>query len=714
MHSPKTKQIINSDIKSNDLNRWRLKVEHGRNTWHYLDDDEEVKNWPQSIIEKYWTGLPFESKTFERPRTAFEAARNGFEFYKQLQTSDGHWAGIIGGQLFLLPGLIITMYITHIPIPEAWRIEIIRYMANKANPVDGGWGLHIEHHSTVFGTALNYVMLRILGLDPDHPIMRIHINYLQKFCDLIGGAIGAPSWGKFWLACLNVYDWEGLNPIPPEPWLLPHFVPIHPSHFWTHTRAVYLPMGYIYGLRLSAEVTPLIEQLRQELYVQPFDTINWSRARNNIADVDLYAPHSKLLKFCNFAIQESYELIKYDDENTEYINLAAEGPDSEAFKLSKEKLIDYLLVPEGMVMGGMDGTQVWDTAHTAVAINEAGLADDPSNHQSMIKALEFLDDAQIKKNPKDPERCYRLKAVLNLQKKLSYTPDLISKERLYQAVDILLSRQNFDGGYATYECTKGSKILEWLNPVEIFENIMIEYSYPECTSCVITALNTFQKCYPDYRADEIKQVFKKAITYLHNVQDENGGWYGSWGICYTHAAMFVIQCLEIFGETYENRYHIYSLNALINLASWKINYSTKIILSISEVIKKGFDFLISKQKDDGGWGESYKTCEEMTYIHHENSQVVHTAWAVLALMAGKYPNEEPIRRGIQLIASRQLPTGEWKQEAAVEGTFNKTCAVMYPNYKYIFNIWALGKYAKIYDNPIFSWRKEKKAKTLSM
>ncbi|CAG8841567.1 33765_t:CDS:1, partial [Racocetra persica] len=42
-----------------DLNRWRLKIEHGRETWHYLDDDDEVKNWPQSVVEKYWTGLPF-------------------------------------------------------------------------------------------------------------------------------------------------------------------------------------------------------------------------------------------------------------------------------------------------------------------------------------------------------------------------------------------------------------------------------------------------------------------------------------------------------------------------------------------------------------------------------------------------------------------------------------------------------------------------------
>lgn len=29
---------------------------------------------------------------------------------------------------------------------------------------------HVEGHSTVFGTALNYATLRILGVDKDHPV----------------------------------------------------------------------------------------------------------------------------------------------------------------------------------------------------------------------------------------------------------------------------------------------------------------------------------------------------------------------------------------------------------------------------------------------------------------------------------------------------------------------------------------------------------------
>ena len=85
-------------------------------------------------------GLP----TLPRAHTALDAARNGLEFYKHLQSSDGHFAGEYGGPMFLLPGLIIGMYVTKTPIPEPWRIEIARYLWNRRSPVDGGWGMYVS------------------------------------------------------------------------------------------------------------------------------------------------------------------------------------------------------------------------------------------------------------------------------------------------------------------------------------------------------------------------------------------------------------------------------------------------------------------------------------------------------------------------------------------------------------------------------------------
>jgi lanosterol synthase len=89
--------------------------------------------------------------------------------------------------MFLLPGLVIASYVSGMEFTTEEKMEMIRYLMNRAHPDDGGWGLcvmflslqsialisglrHIEGHSTVFGTALNYCVLRILGMDAEHPV----------------------------------------------------------------------------------------------------------------------------------------------------------------------------------------------------------------------------------------------------------------------------------------------------------------------------------------------------------------------------------------------------------------------------------------------------------------------------------------------------------------------------------------------------------------
>ncbi|CAI5991244.1 unnamed protein product, partial [Closterium sp. NIES-64] len=62
------------------------------------------------------------------------------------------------------------------------------------NP-DGGWGLHIEGHSTMFGSTLSYVSLRILGEHPANPAMTACREWILSH----GSATASTSWGKFWL-----------------------------------------------------------------------------------------------------------------------------------------------------------------------------------------------------------------------------------------------------------------------------------------------------------------------------------------------------------------------------------------------------------------------------------------------------------------------------------------------------------------------------------
>lgn len=73
---------------------------------------------------------------------------------------------------------------------------------------------HIAGKSTVFGTALNYATMRLLGVSKEDD----DATRARKLLLEMGGAAGIPSWGKFWLSILNVYDWDGVNSLLPELW----------------------------------------------------------------------------------------------------------------------------------------------------------------------------------------------------------------------------------------------------------------------------------------------------------------------------------------------------------------------------------------------------------------------------------------------------------------------------------------------------------------
>ncbi len=464
-------------------------------------------------------------------------------------------------------------------------------------------------------------------------------------------------------------------------------------------RQVFLPMSYIYSKRFSYPATALTRQLREELYILPYDTIDFLSCRNNISPRDNYHPKTFILNTINWALVNiwnpylrygslvkraedwTFELIRREDENTDYANLGPvngpmnllacyihDGEDSYSVRRHRERMHDFLwMKSEGMLMNGTNGVQTWDTSFLIQAVVEAGLAQDPKWKPMLLKALEFLDDQQIREDVKDQETCYRqrrkgawafstrdqgytvsdctseaLKSVILLQRTPGY-PTLVSDSRIHDAIDTLLTMQNPSGGFSSYEPTRGSEYLEYLNAAEVFGRIMIEYDYPECTTAVVTALSLFTTHDSTYRATTIRAVKDAALSYIRRAQRPDGSWYGSWGICFTYATMFALESLASVGETHSN----------------------------SARVRKACEFLLSKQMDDGGWGESYMSCETGVYTPHEQSQVVQTAWACIALMEADFPDVRPIRKALVMVMGRQQENGEWLQEA-IEGVFNKS------------------------------------------
>ncbi|CAN0455445.1 unnamed protein product [Discosporangium mesarthrocarpum] len=160
--------------------------------------------------------------------------------------------------------------------------------------LDGGWGTHIECASTMFGSILNYICLRLLGVPPEDKACVQGLAFIRKN----GGGVMAPSWAKFWMAVLGVYEWEGINSVPAELWLLPRWFPFHPWRLWCHCRMVYLPMSYLYSSRFKRDVMadPVASALRKELYLKPYDEIKWGRHRHDCCPMDAYAEISWVMR----------------------------------------------------------------------------------------------------------------------------------------------------------------------------------------------------------------------------------------------------------------------------------------------------------------------------------------------------------------------------------------------------------------------------------
>ncbi len=656
----------------------------------------------------------------ELPSVAGHAARTGQDRYDPaqalergtkallaLQDADGSWEGECIWCAMLAAQYVLACHIMGIEIDETRKRRLLLHFERTRLP-EGLWGLSEVTPPSLFVTTLVYVAARILGVGADDPL----IARARAFFVREGGVQAIPSWGKFWLSLVNLYAWEGVNPVIPELWRLPTVIPVHPSRYYCHTRLIYLSMATLYGERLQAPVTPLVEALRHELYPQGFDRVDFEAARKQLRKDDLYEEPSTILKSAyevlrvvdkvrtrtgrDKTLAKMREAIRWELRSSSHTSISpvsgllnilslwsADKNDPDA-----QKAIAHF---DGWLWeDDRDGTRVtgarsaiWDTGFAIQALVAA--APHVDLEEPIKRADQFLFTQQIRQTFPgyaenfriDPKGGYPFswgwhgwpvsdctaEAMLGrLEANVEGGP---SDDDVAMGAAFILRCQGPSGGFGSYEAPRVPFSLEWLNPAEMFGDSMTEMGYAECTASCIAALAKIAHERPHLlklpELASLPDAIARAAAHLRRLQLPEGPWPGAWGVHYIYGTMFGIRGLLAAGVPPTDPY-----------------------------VRKACAWLKAHQRLDGSWGERH-ALHTSQYVEHEEGQVIQTAWALTALLEAQDPEWDVLERAARFLARSQLGSGEWERQSPA-GIFFHTALLEYVLYKSYFPVWVLGLY----------------------
>ncbi len=635
----------------------------------------------------------------------------------KLQEADGSWEGEVVWCPIITAQVVILNAITH-RVPTAERRRLLLQQFAVTHRPDGGWGLHPESSSYCFVTTLVYVAVRLLGEAPDCPMLEDARAFLARQRN---GVFGLPQWGKVWLSFIGLYDQRGLNPCPPELFLLPQWLPVSPLRFYCHTRYIYLGLAYLVGSGFSADIGPITAALRAELYgdVAPELAI---RHRHDLAETDVYVYPGRLLRLLydmvyglgrvvrhlpgaawvrRRALDSCFDRITFEQRQSNYQGLSPvngilnslalfsrdpHGVDTAA-SLDGIETWRWDDEVEGTRYAGARST-TWDTSFAMQAFLSGGpklalqYADLLRRAYRRLAGMQMTSEIEGRDHARDAilggwcfsDGVHRwpvsdcaaeaIIALLDCHDVAGLIPerDRLSDPRLRQACDFILSRQNKDGGFGTYECRRGHRFLENLNPSEMFGQCMTELSYIECTASSVRALLRLMRSGVALDSAGVRHAIDRGVSLILARQQPDGSWPGFWGINFIYGTHFALAALRDAGLPDDHP-------AFAKASRW-----LKVI-----------------QHPDGGWGEHFSGCLTGRYTDNPNSLIISTAWGCLAMMHAETEMSSALQRGINHLVDRQAAAGGWPREG-VNGVFFGTAMLEYKLYDSYFPLMALNHF----------------------
>ena len=633
-----------------------------------------------------------------RVRSCLDAAKSRL---LELQREDGHWCAELEGDTILESEWVMLMhYLGRGDEPKTRKAAA--YLRQRQLP-DGGWALYPDGPADLNGSVKAYFVLKLLGEEPDSPEMqRARAKILE-----LGGLEACNSYTKIYLSIFGQYEWSEAPAVPPEIVLLPRWFPFNLYEMSAWSRAIVVPLSIVWALKPSCPVPEgaMIDELRAGGGRPAGPALGGDRGR---LWARFFLLVDALIKRCEelgltplrrFAIERAERWIldrleKSDGlgaifppiVNTLYaLDCLGTEHDDPVFVSQLDELERLEIEEETTLRLQPCLSPVWDTCQAMSALSEAGLAaDDPALARSAAWLIERevreTGDWKVKNPAGEPggwyfeyanewyPDCDDTAEVLSALSRLELPGELGERAEgaSRRALDWLLTMQNADGGWASFDrgCDK-----EWLTYIPFADhNAMIDPSTTDITARVVLAL-------ADLSVDRQGPEVRRAVEFLLAEQEPDGSWYGRWGCNYLYGTWLALSALEAIGEPMR--------------APWAV---------------RAAEWIRSCQNADGGWGELPASYADPSLKGQGPSTPAQTAWALMGLLACGDHASEAVTAGIDHLLTSQREDGGWHSPHWTGTGFPEVFYLNYHYYDLYFPARALGLYLRRREQgPTAAW-----------
>src|SRR5262245_59780196 len=609
------------------------------------------------------------------------------------QEPDGHWVGELEADSTISSEYLLFCHLLD-RVDREREAKIVAYLRER-QLADGGWSLFEGGPHNLSSSIKAYFAMKVAGVSPDDPAMA----QARALILAEGGLVQANVFTKSLLAVFGEYDWAGIPAMPVEIMLLPRWSYFNLLEVSYWSRTVIVPLLIVMDAKPVHRLPP--DRRLDELWTVP-------RTEASLRIDRMPRPFSpKTFLWKNF-------FIGVDDCLKGWERLGPRPLRARGVEAARRWLEERLAVPGGLGgifpamtnavlalpalgypedhpliraelkeiegLGAESATSlhyqpcvspVWDTAIAVNALVDSGT---PADHPQVQRAAEWMIDKQITvpgdwqvKRPHVPPGGWPFQYDNDFYPDLDDTAMVLmalfkteglDPERrrrvIERGVAWLVGMQGSDGGWGSFH-TDNSRLI-FNNSPFADHGALLDPSTEDLTGRGLELLGTLGEG-PGHPAAQ------RALGYIRRTQAKDGSWYGRWGVDYIYGTWSVLRGLGAIGEDCSQDY-----------------------------VRAAVAWLLSRQNEDGGWGETLASYDEAELAGRGESIPSQTAWALLALFAAGHVDGPEVESGLRYLADTQRPDGTWEDPLWNGTGFPRVFYLKYHLYAKYFPLWALGAY----------------------